>query len=555
MGCVDNPTADLVEGLAVASGGSGDSFDIQRLDEETLQRLRERAKQSLYFFAKGILGNSWLVPHIHKPLCRLLEQYEENPRLKITLPRGWFKSTICSIAYPIWRAIRDNNVKVLIVQNTHTNAIGKLEAIDNIFTKNELFKALFSHLLPDETCTWTREKKCIKRTGTYPEATFEAAGTRTQVVSRHFNVIIEDDTVAPELNELGEDNLAPTKDDIQHAIGWHRLVPPLLTNPAVDQNLVVGTRWFEKDLLSWIDDNEKRFRSYTRSCRENHLGHSDERGDLTFPERFDQDVLDGLEQSLGPYMFSCLYLNKPIRSDAMLFRLDWFQYYETPPSDVVHYTTVDPGGDPEETQGTPDYNVVITCGKSMATGKVYVIDYGRGKWNPGELLNEIFRHIALYKPVKLGIESVQYQKSLLYHVRERMKSEQLYCFVEGITHGRKAKNTRIMGLQPVIKAGLLLFKQNQKELVNEAINFPYGKHDDIIDALCMQHGMWALTWSRVVTAPSELHDPHTLDGAIDALRAERKASRDQRFGPVLSDMLKDTPHKRNGYTTYAGVLV
>ena len=122
------------------------------LDEETLDRLRDLSKKDLYIFGKGILGFDWLIPHIHLPLCRLLELYdgytegsllhpwedyekvlrskylfgrddidmsEEDikkeilrikkkgiKRLRITLPRGWLKTTLCSQAYPMWRAIR-----------------------------------------------------------------------------------------------------------------------------------------------------------------------------------------------------------------------------------------------------------------------------------------------------------------------------------------------------------------------------------------------------------------------------------------------------------------
>jgi predicted phage terminase large subunit-like protein len=544
----------LAGSLDFSDSNDGLSLDsIQHLDTVTLGRLRDRAKQSLYFFAKGILGYSWLNPRIHRPLCRLLEQYESKPRLKITLPRGWFKSTIGSIAYPIWRSLSDPNIKILIVQNTHTNAIGKLSSINGHFTQNDLFRALFPELLPDETCTWTKDKMCVKRSGMFPEGTFEGAGTRTQVVSRHYNVIIEDDTVAPDLDELGEENIAPTKEDIEQAIGFHRyMVPPLLTNPKTDQNLVIGTRWFEKDLLSFIEENEKSFVCYTRSCREDAFGNTDEQGEATFPERFDNDVLEDLKERMGPYMFSCLYLNKPVRSDTMLFHAEWFKYYdETIPVDALYYTTVDPGGDPAETKGTADYNVVITCAKSMQTGKVYVVEFDRGKWNPGELLNALFKHMALYKPAKVGIEAIQYQKSLLYHVRERMKSEQLYCFVEGITHGKKSKNVRIMGLQPVVAAGVLLFKKSQGALINEMLSFPYGKHDDLVDALCMQHGMWALTWKRTVPGLAESNEPGTLDGAIEALKLERRASsKNRRFGPI-SDIAKPFPKTRVSQGVYA----
>jgi predicted phage terminase large subunit-like protein len=493
------------------------------LPPEVLANLREEAKSDLYLFAKGILGYDRLVPHIHMPICRMLEEYETRTRFKLCLPRGWYKSTLCSIAYPLWRAVKNPNIRILLAQNTFANAASKLGAISNHVLGNDLFKALFPEVLPDKNCIWTKEKMCLKRTVHSPEGTFEAAGTSTQVVSRHYDLIIEDDTVAPDLSDIGEENIAPTKDDISQAIGWHRLVPPLLTSIAKDQILVVGTRWFEKDLLSWIAENEPYYSSYTRACRERD-GIPDETAEASFPEQFPNEVLRQLEVAMGPYMFSCLYMNKPVRSGDMTFHLDWFQYYDMVPSerDLVYYTTLDPAGDPEDTKGEPDYNVVATCAKSLVTGKVFLVDLFREKCNPDEVLDALFTHFRLYKPIKAGIESVAYQKSLLYYIRERMKAERCYTWVEGITHGRKSKNQRILGLQPILKSGNLLIRRCHQVFVQEALSFPIGKNDDTLDAVSMQLEMWALTNSRRELKQQAAQDPFSIDAAIDEIKNKNK---------------------------------
>lgn len=510
------------------------NIQSSELSPEDLASIRELARKDLYFFAKAILGYDRLNPRIHKPLCRLLEQYETKTRLKITLPRGWYKTTLCSIAYPLWRAIRNSNIRILLVQNTHTNAIGKLASIDKHFRQNELFRALFPELMPNKQCEWTREKMCVPRTSPFPEGTFEAAGIRTAVTSRHYDCIIQDDTVSPDLDDLGEENLVPSKDDIGQAIGWHRLAMPLLTNAEKDQILVVGTRWFEKDLLSWIGENEPSYHSYIRSCLELN-GISDEAGEPTFPEQFPTSVLTQLKAGMGPYMFSCLYLNRPIRSGDMLFQQDWFQYYDTLPGKVVYYTTVDPGGDPEDTKGEPDWNVVMTCGLNLVTGIAYVVHYDREKCSPGRLIDIIFEHIINYRPVKLGIEAVAYQKMLQHFIRERMKKQQLYVMIEPITHGKRSKNARIMGLQPGISAGTILFRQHHRAILSEALAFPYGKNDDLLDTLAMQHGLWALTRSPSVAKEQQLRDPCSLESVLASVHEKRRL--DKRRTHLL-DILK-----------------
>ena len=129
------------------------SDEVSKLELSDLDGLREVCKGDLYVFAKGILQHDWLVPHVHRPLCRLLELYNgydeslappmieywrvlSNPVLElslerrwdiflnglkralIVLPRGWLKTTVCSVSYPMWRAVRDPNIRVLLTQNT-----------------------------------------------------------------------------------------------------------------------------------------------------------------------------------------------------------------------------------------------------------------------------------------------------------------------------------------------------------------------------------------------------------------------------------------------------
>lgn len=494
------------------------------LDESMIQLLREKSRNDLYFFAKGVLGFDWLVPHIHMPICHLLED-PKNTRLTIVLPRSWLKSTLCSIAYPIWAAVRDPDIRILIVQNSHANACKKLAVIRGKFETCALFRALFPELLPDKTCVWTNDALCIPRKTQSAESTFEAAGTKTKVVSRHYNKIIEDDTVSPDLDDMTEGALLPSKSDVDQAIGWHRQALPLLVNALTDQILIVGTRWFEKDLISWNHENEKSYKRYIRAVRETN-GIADEEGDCTYPERFPKSILEELAAALGPYLYSCLYMNKPLRSSDMVFQLEWFEkcYYETPPRDIVCYTTVDLAGDPEESKGDPDWNVVMTTGKDLRSGRVYVLDFFRARCNPGDLIHALFEHVRRFHPVRVGIESIAYQKSLMYWVRERMRADNLYFMVEPITHGKRSKNTRIQGLQPLVADARLMFRRHHRALVSELTAFPLAAYDDLSDALSMQLPMWALTRSKAEdrkTDPSK--DIFSLDHALKELSTRAKS--------------------------------
>lgn len=466
---------------------------VEKLSKDDIEAMRTRGLDDFYFFAKGILGFDRLCTSIHYPLAKKLENLQKTRRLKITLPRGWYKTTVASCAYPIWRALKNPNERILLAQNTYANACKKLKRIKGAFEQNDLFRRLFYDFLPPSNATWKSDALCIKRHKAFDEATFEAAGTGTQVTGRHYTIIIEDDTVSPELEDMQVEFVTPSLDDIGQAIGWHRAATPLMDDAGTSQRLVVGTRWAIDDLLSWIDENEG-YDSYMRAALEDENGEPDIKGNPTYPERFGRNVLREIEASLGSYMFSCLYLNVPVPSSLMVFRKEWLQFFDIlpPQGRLMVYITVDPAGDPQGARGEPDYNVILVGGKDMATGYCYVLDYWRSQANPGEVIEALFDLVETYHPLQIGIESNAYQNTFAYWVKEWMRKTGTFFPIKPQSSLRK-KEDRIKGLQPLVESGTLLFKKWMKELFTEMEAFPKGANDDILDALSMQLRFWKAT--------------------------------------------------------------
>lgn len=416
------------------------------------------------------------------------------------LPRDWYKTTIASISYPIWLAINNPEVKILLVQNTYANAVKKLGAIKKIFEENELFRACYPDIIPDNACTWQKDSLCIKRKKAYAESTFEAAGTNTNVVSRHYDVIIEDDTVAPEFDHMTGIMMQPTRAQVEKAIGWHKLATPLLVEPAESIILVVGTRWVEDDLLEWIMKNEKHYTIMQRAVREGADGLPDPNGTITWPEtddgrpKFNEEVLDQLQAALGPYMFATLYLNCPTAAANMLFHPTWITYYNNVNmSDLLCFTSMDLASADEHSSSDPDYTTILTCGINPNNCLIYVLDYDRGRYNPGEQVELLFEHFRKYNFLNSRVEAIGYQRTLAYWLNQRMEKLGVFFPVEEIRSHSASKEARIRGLQPYFMARRIFIREEMNELENELINFPYGRHDDLIDALSMQIPDWATT--------------------------------------------------------------
>ena len=126
----------------------------------------------------------------HGPICAILQDRSKKEK-KILLPRGWYKTTVGTIGYPLWEAINVEywnalgyDLSILLTQNTSTNARSKLKSIRAQIEKNVLLRRLFPHLIPSSESVWTADSLSINKTGQSisdsPEGTF-----RCCLVSRH----------------------------------------------------------------------------------------------------------------------------------------------------------------------------------------------------------------------------------------------------------------------------------------------------------------------------------------------------------------------------------
>jgi predicted phage terminase large subunit-like protein len=275
-----------------------------------------------------------------------------------------------------------------------------------------------------------------------------------------------------------------------------------------DQRLVIGTRWLERDLFSEIVANEPQYKVIMRAVKEDEQGRPAEGGRLTYPRRFSQKVLDEIRQSVGEYMYQTLMMNNPIGGEAMIFHERDFNYYETPPSELWTTITVDPAASDERNSSSsdPDYNVVLVAGIDASTGYIYVLDYFRARCNPGRVIDEIFRLVNIYDPVKVGIESVSYQKTLKYWVTQRQLAEQRFFQIEEIPNSKMKKVHRIRGLQPLFENRRIFLKSWMVELKGELLAFDRGAHDDLADALAMQ-----LETLRHIEVPKVLQTEYVAD--------------------------------------------
>jgi len=443
----------------------------QVLDNQQLNQVRKLCLENFWFFVQSLMDYRYYDATLHKDLCDML-QYSKPNKL-VVLPRTFLKTTIAASYYPLWKATKDPGIRVLVVSNTSPNAEKTVRQIRTIVESNTLYQALFPEVIPPfSKVRWSDRCACLNRPEDFPEGTFESAGVGANIIRRHFNIIIEDDTVAPKRDELSGEEVMPSRDDIDQAIGFHRLTVPLLINEH-DERIVVGTRWASYDLINYVMEQE-HFDTFNRPAIVD---------DKPAYKRFSLERLDATRLALGSYMFSALYLNKPVSKEFMIFNPEWVNYYTEVPEDGDVVVTVDPA-DPPTGRKNQDYSAIVSA-KHTKSG-IFVLRCERYRITDRELIKRTLDIAALDKAVRIRVEIDRYAH-LQFAFREEMAARHTYYSFDPVKTKGKMKEARIKDrLQPLFEAGVIKLKKGMSVLEDELFQFPHGVHDDLIDALAWQ---------------------------------------------------------------------
>jgi len=445
---------------------------MKRHKIRTLKELRKRCMADLYFLVSEILYPKVLgfdeLGEVHKELCRFIQ---ESKDFVLLIPRGHFKTTIGTIADSIRLMLIDPNIRILITSATMENCLKAINEIKGHFESNDLFRWIFRDYIWEDfnkATKWSAKKIDLPNKKRYGgEATVEIASVGTEITGRHYDVIKYDDIVAKENSET-----AGMRDMVKD---WFKKSLALLNPKPYNMKHIIGTRWHEDDLYKDILKNET-YRQLVLSCY-------NENGEPIFPERFSKKYLESIKRDLGTYDFSCLYLNDPIPDEMQIFKREWVKYYNNIDKiPLRYYITVDPAISESE---RADETAICVAGVDN-NGIIYIIDMWHGRVGIEALVEKIIRMIQLWKPLKVGIEDVAFQRSLRFYIEQTMRRRGLWTELVGLKgYAKSSKDIRIKRVIPFMERGQMVFNRNLIDLFNQMFRWRGKKddRDDMLDAL------------------------------------------------------------------------
>ena len=305
--------------------------------------MRELAKTDLYWLCTEVLGYDKFYEPLHGPICAHLTA--PGTRKGLLIPREHYKSTVGTVGYSVQRILKNCNIRILISNATEDNAHDFAGEVQSHFRENEKLLALFPEYAI-KSKRFTKSHFTVPcRTKTSKEDTVESVGVGTNIVSRHYDLIIHDDLVNLECYR------SPAKNETVKQ--WYAASEALIMHDssAGDEctELIIGTRWHQNDLYADLLKNKE----YTFFVR----GLKNDDGTYILPTSFDEAQEKAVRNKMlqmpgGDFLFHSQYYNNPINLANQRFTPDMFR--ESKKADLLdilpeckQYLLVDPSASKE----------------------------------------------------------------------------------------------------------------------------------------------------------------------------------------------------------------
>ncbi|MFA6475736.1 MAG: hypothetical protein WCV88_06145 [Patescibacteria group bacterium] len=195
--------------------------------------------------------------------------------------------------------------------------------------------------------------------------------------------------------------------------------------------------------------------------------------------------LEDKKKQLGSSVYSAEMLNQPIDEETQEFRKELFLKIDQDTvdnKDTRRFVTIDTAiSEKAEADFTGvAVNYVDNENKWHLIAKRY-------KFSPKDLIELLFSLYREYSPEKIGIEKTIYLQVFKPFLDDECRKRNVFLPIVELEHAQVNKHTRIRALLPRYESKSIFHITGQcNDLEEEALRFPRGVHDDVIDAVAYQ---------------------------------------------------------------------
>lgn len=467
-------------------------------EELAAEARAELARRKLIDFAQAVLPWYEAPRHI-RYLAELLERVERGDikRLAISAPPGHGKSTLLQ-AFLAWFLGRDPRRRILALSASEALARRNSRATRGIVQADE-WPWPQTTLVGESLEEWYTAQgggvRAIGQTGT-------VTGFRAEMVLC--------DDVQP---DAGSETTRETLEEWFRGVLSTRLEPDGCA-------VLIATRWHDDDLVGRLQTGESASQWHFVNI-EAIAGDADLFGrapdEALWPERWPLELLEKKRAEVGSNAFACQYQGDPVPAGGAIFKPEWFPRYDSLPSQCVFNETADDiarrhlegqyqppqfplvtiqAADSAWKEGlTHDRSAIATLTTDLRD--IYVVDLWFGRVEYPDLKRIAKEVYSKHRPRSLYVEEAASGYALVADLKSSTGIP-----IIGIPPGREAKEARAESVTGLFEAGRVKFPRNASwmpELLAEFLRFPYGRHDDIVDAVVLGIRQMQQLISRVLT--------------------------------------------------------
>lgn len=419
--------------------------------------------------SKGTLSENHiqdLKPYIKENYHKYMHSTQTLSGIIDAEPRGFGKSTRFSLAFPLWLTIFKKKQFPILFASSQTLAEENLANIKEEIEDNELLFEDFGEL---KGAIWKANKITLSN-GT----AIAARGAGTSVRGVKHKEVRPDAAIC---DDIMTDDIAATKAQRDKRYRWFKRVVlplgrdilPVLINTIFHEDDIICRLFKELEegkLKGWVGF---RFAARTES------------GESLWPSYWTDEALQKKQDELGSSAWATEMMNEPLSAeDAIIQKFHFYELERLPLETSRRFGGIDPA------TGVHDKCAFCTL-VSADDGVLYVADSWAERLTETPFLERLIATFLLWRHSRIGFEDVAFQGIYKNNLVEKAAQQKVWLPITGRKTGGLSKSARIKEMAPLIEAGFIRFRQDQKELVEQlslmTADGPRSAYDDDEDAL------------------------------------------------------------------------
>ena len=444
--------------------------------DKAVRRAIVKRSHKLFFYYYFSHYVEYPIAPSHEELFKLTEE-DNHSMFVISAFRGFGKSAILSLSYPIWSIINNRAKYILIISENQQKAQTLLNHIKVELESNELLKRDLGPF-QEERLSWNSVSLHLKNYN----AKITAVSTEQSVRSlRHQNhrpdlIIIDDSESQNSVRTL------ESRDKLNHWLSSD-VIPAGHLHTKI---IIIGSILHPDSLIPRLQKriDEKRINGIYKM-----YPIIDSNGDPTWLGKYPDLAKIEEEKSRGipDREWAIEYMLQTVLDDNQIIKEEWIQYYDYLPdentSDFRYYSSgVDLAISEAE---TADYTAMVSGAvykRVNEKSKLYILPFPINERLNGPAIQDKVVNQSLMlgngQPTIVYIEDVAFQRSIIDFIKQKGIP------AIGVPVAGSDKRARLTSISEFIKSGRVLFpKKGAEKLIQQLVFFGMEKHDDLSDAL------------------------------------------------------------------------